>query len=76
MKSNVTRGIQKPASLWEGAGAGQQDVTLGSSLADEGRDRVWDGTQSEGQGSCGCLGWIPEGSLHPSLQAGQERAEH
>lgn len=30
MKSNVTRGIQNPMLFWGGAGAGQQDVTLGS----------------------------------------------
>lgn len=58
VKSNVSRGIQTPASLWGGAGAGQQDVTLGPSPADEGglgRDRVWDDTQTEGQG----LLWLP-----------------
>lgn len=50
---------------------------------------AWAGTEYgmtprlKDRGSCGCLGWIPEGSLHPSLspgsaslQAGQERAEH
>lgn len=64
VKSNVTRGIQNPTSLWGGAGAGQQDVTLGSSH--RWMRAAWAGTECgmtpklKDRGSCDCLGWILE----------------